>query len=141
MNHYPNVPNMKERLACSALYLGSFIPLIGWVPLVWIIVINVRKMHVKDFVKYHCYQSLLFNMVALFLPQLIGVLIEILSSFLDLFGFFGNTVALLNSGFSFIVPFYYLFIQIVSIYALIWTIRGKYTYLPPISQAINNLLR
>lgn len=141
---YSNLPTVTEKLICAFFYAAiflTFIPFITWLPLVWILIINIRRLPAKDFVKYHCYQALLFNMIALFLPQLLVLLISFLSNLLSIFAVFDGTITLLNSLTVWILSVYYIVIKIAAVYAAIWTLRGKFTYLPPISQAVNMLLR
>jgi hypothetical protein len=134
-------PKIQDRLLCSVLYTGVFIPFITWMPLIWLIIINLRKEYVKDFVKYHCYQAILFNMIVFFLPQLLNLLVDFVSNILSLVSIFDNSVFLLKNICSWLIKVYYLLIELVAVYAIIWTARSKFTYIPPISQAVNLLLR
>ncbi len=131
----------KDKVICGLLYSAIFIPVMAWAPIIWLIIINVRQMTVKDFIRYHCYQALLFNMIAFFLPSLLAAVINFIATFLSLFVIFDNTILLLQSLTNGLIPIYFWIIRLAAIYALIWTIRGKYTDLPPISQAVNMLLR
>ncbi len=131
----------KDKFLCAICYLGSFIPLLAWFPLIWLVINNVRKVYVKEFVRYHCYQSILFNMIILFLPSLFRLLTDFLINLLDLMVIFANTIVLIKALQGFVLKIYFFAIPILSLYAVIWTFRGKYTYLPPISQAVNSLLR
>ena len=135
------IPNFKEKLLSASMYLGVYIPLFSWFPLIWLIVINVRRMSVKDFIKYHCYQAILFNMLAFFLPQIFSLLIDFIGNILSFMVIFENTIALLNSMKDLVLVGYFILIKIIAIYGIIWTLRGKFAYIPPISQAVNLLLR
>ncbi len=136
-----SLPNTKDKIICAALYTGLFFPLMTWVPIAWIVVSNIKKSYLKDFVKYHCYQAILFNMIALFLPQLFSLLINFLSTLLSLLVIFDNSILLLKSFTAWFIEIYFIFIKVVAVYAIIWTARGRFTYMPPISQAVNLLLR
>jgi len=133
--------NLQEKLLCAFCYIGSFISFFSWFPLLWLIVSNVRKVYIKEFIRYHCYQAILFNMLVYFLPDLFNLLTNFISNLLSLLVIFNGTIAVISSLKGWILTTYHLFIQTVSIYAIIWTLRGKYTYLPPISQAVNSILR
>lgn len=141
MNYFGNIPDTKEKIFMGALYLGIFIPLLAWVPIIVLIVVNIRQISIKDFIRYHCYQALMFNMLVFFLPGLLTVLANFIGTFLSLFLIFDNSIALMNSLTGLLVNAYYILMQIAAVYALIWTLRGKYTYMPPISQAVNMMLR
>ena len=131
----------KDKILCAILYAGIFVNLITWVPVIWIIVANIRGIHLKDFIKYHCYQAVLFNMIVFFLPGLFDLLLSFVSNILDLFVIFANSVELLKNLNTFTLQIYSILVRVLSVYAIVWTARGKYTYIPPISQAINLLLR
>jgi hypothetical protein len=136
-----NIPTTKDKILCSVLYSSYFIPLMTFVPIIWIIVSNIRKIYQKDFVKYHCYQAVLLNMIIFFLPSFFSLLISFLSNFLGIFTIFENSISLLGYLSQTLLQAYNLLAQVLTIYAIIWTLRGKYTYIPKISQAINYLLR
>lgn len=131
----------RDKILCGLLYTGIFIPFVNWAPLVWIILINIGKVRAGDFVRYHCYQALIFNMVAFFLPQLFSLVVGLFADILSLLVVFENSANLLRGFSSWLISNYFIFIQIVAIYGVIWTMRGKYTYMPPVSQAANMLLR
>ena len=133
--------NFKDKLLCSACYLGAFIPLFAWFPLIWLIVSNLRKVYIKEFIRYHCYQAILFNMLIFFLPSLFRLLTDFLSNLLDLMVVFGNTIVLIQALQGFVLKVYSFMVPVITLYAIIWTFRCKYTYMPPISQAVNSLLR
>jgi hypothetical protein len=133
--------SLKDRIICAFLYSGVFLSFVNWIPLVWIIVAAIRKQYLPDFVKYHCYQAILFNMILGFLPELIKLLVSFTGNFLNLFGIFTKIIQYLNSFTNWFLGVYFIFIQILAVYAIVWTLRGRYTYVPPISQAINLLLR
>lgn len=136
-----NQVKLIDKIICASFYAAIFIDLLTWVPLVWIIIASLRKQYLPDFIKYHCYQAILFNMITSFFPQLLRLLIKFITSLLDLFSIFANTISLLNTFTNWFVGVYFVFIQLVAVYAIIWTLRGRYTYVPPLSQAVNLLLR
>lgn len=138
---YGYSPSIKTKFACSMLYTAVFISLMTWVPIIWIIVINVRRLNVSDYIRYHCYQAMLFNMIAFFVPQLFNLLIEFLINIVNLIGVFGSATASLSIASNWIIHVYFMFIRVIAVYAIIWTARGRFTYMPPISQAVNMLLR
>jgi hypothetical protein len=138
---YNNKP-LTERILCSIGYLSFLVPLTGFIPLVWIILGNLRKVHMSEFAKYHCYQAVMFSMIIYFFPRLISLLLKILNSLLAVFGdIFIGTIGLLNTLSVIFFQAYFYAAAIVTVYAVVWTIRSKYTYMPPISQAVNSILR
>lgn len=138
---YSSVPKLQDKLICAVLYTGLFVPLMTWAPLIWVVITNVQKKHMPDFIKYHCYQAILFNMIAAFLPQLLSLLIDFTCNLLSLMVIFENTIGLLKTFNEWFLGTYSNLVKILVAYAIIWTLRGKYTYMPPISQAVNMMLR
>jgi len=136
-----SAPDLKDKLICAALYSGIFIPVMSWVPILWIIFVNVRKSYMKDFVKYHCYQAILFNMIAFALPQILKLLADFIANILSITVIFENSAPILVGMVTWFIGIYFIFIKVVALYAIIWTARGRFTYMPPISQAVNLLLR
>lgn len=153
-----NNPDTKDKVLCAVLYTGIFLPYITLAPIIWIVFANIKKIHLKEFVKYHCFQAVLFNMIIFFLPGFFDLVISFLG---NLFGIVIvaansinfpepiNSLILSTEGFStallqfknFVLGIYMIFAHVLTFYAVIWTARGKYTYIPPISQAVNQILR
>ena len=157
-----NIPDMKEKLLCAMLYICPFLArgslaylLISFAPVIYIVFCNYRKVYLKDFVKYHCFQALILNMIVFFLPDLFNLLINFLQNLLNVFFVALSSANLpeeislsINNFFStveqmkvFILGIYQTLILVLSLYAMVWTARGKFTYIPPVSQAVNQLLR
>lgn len=133
--------DLKDKWISATLYTGIFFPVMSWVPIIWIIAINIMKHPIKDFIKYHCYQAILFNMIVFALPQVLSAVVKFIATLLSITVIFENSGNLLVGLVAQIIPLYFLFIKVVAIYAFIWTARGRFTYMPPISQAVNLLLR
>lgn len=141
-----NQPKIKDKLICSTLYSGilfggSFFEIMTWVPIIWIVVASIRKSYLPDFIKYHCYQALLFNMIATFLPQLLKLLTSFIANIIDFIPAMHQLAVSINSLTNQFIWVYFIFIKLVAAYAVVWTLRGRYTYIPPISQAVNLVLR
>jgi hypothetical protein len=153
-----NIPDTKDKVLCSLLYAGIFIPFITLAPIAWILIANLRKIYLKEFVKYHCFQAVLFNMIIFFLPGLFDLLISFIGNILELFVVSANSmnlpeqiqsifvssenlVQMLTQFKTLVLGLYSVLIRVLTLYAVAWTLRGKYTYIPPISQAVNQLLR
>ncbi len=141
MSYYSHQADWREKIPCAFFYLGHYIPYISWIPMIWVIVANIKNIHLKDFVRYHCFQSILFNMISSFLPMLLSKLVGFIATLLSLLTIFENSANLLVQATDKLIYAYWLLIPLVIVYALIWTLRGRFTYLPPISQAVNLLLR
>ncbi len=138
MSFHSDKPNWQERIICSSFYLAAPFPALSSIPLLWIIISMMRGVHMRDFARYHCYQTVLYSMTVHFFPDFFRLLIGILANFIGLLAIFQNSADALVSGAESIIQFYERFIIIVTIYALIWTLRGRFTYLPPISQAVSS---
>lgn len=134
-------PDIKDKFICAAFYASIFVPILSWAPIIWIIYSNIKKVYLKDFIKYHCYQAFLFSMIGFFLPSLFDLVISLVLNLLDLFSVFANSILLLGEFKAWILKIYFVLLRVAALYAIVWTARGKFTYLPPISQAVNLLLR
>ncbi len=141
MSYYSHIPNWRDKIPCSLFYFGVFLPYVSWVPLIWILVAGMRQIQLKDYVRYHCYQAILFNMIAGFIPRFLSILVGFLANLLSLLAIFENSANLLVHATGDLIWIYWIFIRLVAIYAVLWSLRGRFTYLPPISQAVNLLLR
>jgi hypothetical protein len=157
-----NVPDMKEKFLCATLYICPFLVrgslaylLISFAPVIYIVFCNYKKIYLKDFVKYHCFQALILNMIVFFLPDLFNLLIAFFENLFEVFFLAISSMNLpeemsigINDFFdsihgikSFILQIYQTLILVLTLYAIVWTARGKFTYIPPVSQAVNQLLR
>jgi hypothetical protein len=141
-------PDLKDKFLCAIFYVCPFLAvgsllfyLVSFTPLLYFMLSNAKKWNIKDFVKYHCLQAALLNMIIFFLPDLFNLLASFLLMVLDYLVIFENSVNLLTQLKEIIISLYYVLIRVLAVYAMVWTLRGKYTYIPPISQAVNQLLR
>lgn len=80
-------------------------------------------------------------MIGHFLPEALRLIVNFVSTLLSMMVVFDNTITLLQGLNTWFQGIYYIVLQLAALYAIIWTLRGKYTYIPPISQAVNLLLR
>ena len=157
-----NIPDMKEKFLCALLYSCPFLArgslaylLISFAPVIYIVYCNYKKIYIKDFVKYHCFQALILNMIIFFLPDLFNLLISFFANLLQIVlltissANLPEEIAIGANDFvktidqmkNFILQIYQTLILVLTLYAIVWTARGKYTYIPPVSQAVNQLLR
>ena len=68
------IPNIKEKIGAAVAYLT-----LGVWGLVWLLISRKHYFDQKDFVKFHCYQSLFLGMLYLFIPQGIAILFSLRS--------------------------------------------------------------
>jgi hypothetical protein len=132
---------ISEKIFCACFYTAYFFSIMTWVPIIWLIVVNIKKINLKDFIRYHAYQALLLNMIIFFLPQLLTAVTNLLLNLISFLPYTNNLILLLNQATSYVLIAYQYILQALLIYAIIWTLRGKFTYIPPISQAVNMFLR
>ena len=160
-----NIPDTKEKILCATLYVCPFLAqssllfmLISFSPIIYFIYARSRNINMKDFIKYHCFQAVLLNMILFFLPDLFALLVSFLAnifeiiivsiSSLNLGEFVHGLIVSMRSFIAnigqitmLILTIYAVLTKVLALYAIVWTFRGKYTYIPPISQAVNQLLR
>lgn len=130
------IPNIKEKINCAAAYLTFGI----W-GLIWLLISRKNAYEQKDFVLFHCYQSLFIGMLFAFLPQGLAILFSLII----------QIIAIIPSS-TFITDQLHVIHGLVQtfvrygglgliIYCVVYSMFGKYTNLPWVSQVINRMLR
>ena len=131
----------RDRLLGGLAYAGMFVPLLPLALVVCIVLDNLGRIRLTTFLKYHCYQALILNIVFYFLPGFISTAMKFLAGLLDLTVVFAKTGPILLQFSSFVTGSFGILILAVTIYGMLWTFMGKYTHIPVISQGVNMFLR
>ncbi len=127
-----NSPFMIERLVAGFSYLTM-----GMAGFIWLIISLFTKAALKPFLQYHIFQSIFISLAFTVLSIFIGWL----SNLLSLIPFINTLVAQLNFLLNMPMFFDYSLIQTVIylflIYLAVMAFAGKYSYIPWISDIID----
>lgn len=130
------IPDTKEKIGAALAYLTFGI----W-GLVWLLLSRTPAYFQKDFVRFHCFQSIFIGILYMFIPTGLSIFFSLITQILALIP---NTDIFIN-GFNII---HYSFQQavyfgglVLIMYCVIFSIYGKFTNIPFISQMINRMLR
>ena len=130
------IPDIKEKTGAVAAYLT-----LGIWGFIWLLISRKSYYEQKDFVRFHCFQSIFIGILFMFVPQGVQILFSLI---IQIIGLIPGTT-LINNGLNSIHGFIQLIIHYGSLalilYCVIFCIYGKYTNIPWISQLINRMLR
>ena len=130
------IPDVKEKIGTAASYLS-----LGIIGFVWLLVSRRNYYDQKDFIRFHCFQSIFIGLLYSFIPEGIAILFSLISQILGFLpgtGFIVNFLhqvhSILQSGLRFTS-------LALILYCVIFCLYGRYTNIPYISQMINRMLR
>ena len=134
-SYQQNIPSMSERVIAVLSYVTS-----GIVGIIWLLLAALAKSNLKPFLKYHIMQSiflmLLYYLVAHLLIFVLNILtyVPFFNAIISTLNFFLN-ISLLNFG-----PFHMSIINILIFLFIIYlsygTLKGRYVYVPWVSNVI-----
>ena len=128
-------PDIKEKTGATFAYLT-----LGIWGFIWLLISRKHYYDQKDFVRFHCFQSIFIGILYMFIPQGIGILFARIMQILGLFHLY-FMVDILNSTLNILQYFTHIASLLLIIYCVIFCIYGKYTNIPWISQMVNRMLR
>ena len=130
------IPNTKEKAGAVLAYLT-----LGIWGFVWLLISRKHYYEQKNFIRFHCFQSIFIGILYMFIPQGLGILFSLI---IQIFAFIPGLHFITDSLHT-IHGILQTIIRIGSlaliIYCSIFCISGKYTNIPWISQTINRMLR
>lgn len=130
-----NIPTIPERIIAVLSYITS-----GIVGIIWLLIGALVKSNLKPFLKYHIMQSiflmLLYYLIAHLLIFILNILayVPFFNAIISTLNFFLN-VSLVHIG-PFHMSIINIFIFLFIIYLSIGTLKGKYVYVPWVSNVI-----
>ena len=130
------IPDIKEKTGAITAYLT-----LGTWGFIWLLISRKHYYDQKDFVRFHCFQSILIGLLYVFLPQGLAILFSLLIQIFALIpgiSFVTNSLHVLHSFLQALIHYGSL---ALIIYCVIFCVYGKYTNIPYISQIINRMLR
>lgn len=129
-------PFAIERIIAALSYLT-----LGMVGFIWLILGVLMKSNVRTFLKYHIFQSIFLAIAYYLICQLLGLLMNILS----IIPIVNSVLVMLTFYLNMPLIFGYSFIQFIIytilLYLMLTSLRGKYSYLPWISEIIKSNIR
>ncbi len=131
-----NRPYLIERIVAALTY-----PTMGMIGFIWLILGLFTNAKLRPFMQYHIFQSIFISIALFLLNMLLAFLINIISVVPFLNVVVLNIVVFLNAP----VFMNYSIIQIVVALALLYmgitAFCGKYTYIPYVSEIIDQNVR
>lgn len=136
MTYNPSAPSPIERIIAALTYITF-----GFVGFIWLLIALFTKNNLRQFLKYHIFQSIFIAIAYFLLGALLGFVMNILSlvpfvnQLVLQFTFYLNAPIIL--GFSMIQ----IAVNFVIFYLVVTSLQGQYSYLPWISDIIKMNVR
>ena len=130
------IPDIKEKIGAAVAYLT-----LGIWGLIWLFTSSRNYFDQKDFVRFHCYQSIFVGLFFMFIPQGLAILSSLIIQIIGLIpgtSVVTNGIHVVHGVLQSI--FHYGLLALI-IYCVIFSLFGKYTNIPYVSQIINRMLR
>lgn len=130
------IPEIKEKIGAMVAYLT-----LGIWGLIWLILSRRTYYDQKDFVRFHCFQSIFIGILYMFIPQGIAILFSLITQILALIpgtDFIVNGFHVIHGILQSIIHYGGL---VLILYCVVFSLYGKFTNIPWISQLINRMLR
>ena len=128
--------DIKEKLGTSAAYLT-----LGIWGFIWLLISQKSYYDQKNFIRFHCFQSIFIGILYMFVPQGLAILFSLIVQIIGLIPgtvFITEPIHVFHGILQSIVHYGSL---VLVIYCVIFCLLGKYTNIPWISQIINRMLR
>ncbi len=130
------IPTMKEKLGASAAYLT-----LGIWGFIWLLISRSHYYDQKDFIRFHCFQSIFIGILYSFVPEGISILFSLISQIIAFIPGTGFITAFLASVHSILQAGIRFISLSLVLYCVIFCLYGRYTNIPYVSQIINRMLR
>ena len=130
------IPDTKEKIGAGISYLS-----LGIWGLVWLILSRKNYYEQKDYVRFHCYQSIFIGILYMFIPQGLAILFSLLIQIIGLvpgINFVSKSFHVIHGILQ--TALHYGLLALV-LYCVVFSLYGKYTNIPWISQMVNRMLR
>ena len=130
------IPDTKEKIGCAISYMT-----LGIWGLIWLLVSKTPSHFQKDFIRFHCYQSIFLGVLYMFIPYGVSILFHLVIQIIDLIPTLAPISQILHVIHGSIQSLITLGGLALIVYCVIFCLYGKYTNIPWISQVINRMLR
>lgn len=125
-------PSMIERIVAALTYLTM-----GFAGFIWLILGLFTKANLKHFMQYHIFQSIFISITLVLLSYILSFLTNILSFIPLINKLVAQITFLLNMPILFDYSLIQTGIYIVLIYLAITSFMGRYSYIPWVSEIID----
>lgn len=130
------IPNIKDKIGASVSYLT-----LGIWGLIWLLISSRSYFDQKDFIRFHCYQSIFVGLLYMFIPQGFAILFSLIIQILGLIPFLAPVTNGLHVAHGILQQGFHYGLLALIVYCVIFSLFGKYTNIPYISQIANRMLR
>ena len=130
------IPDIKDKIGAAVAYLT-----LGIWGLIWLLISSRNYFDQKDFIRFHCYQSIFVGLLYMFIPQGFAILFSLITQILGLIPFLAPIVEGLHVAHGFLQTGFHYGLLALVVYCVIFSLFGKYTNIPYISQIANRMLR
>lgn len=130
------IPEIKEKIGTAITYLT-----LGVWGFIWLLISNKNIYGQKDFVRFHCYQSIFIGMIYMFIPQGLSILFSLIIQIIGLLPLTVSIVGGLHVVHGILQSIVHYGSLVLIVYCVIFCFYGKYTNIPWISQLINRMMR
>ena len=130
------IPDTKEKIGCAISYLT-----LGIWGLIWLLLSRTPAYSQKDFIRFHCFQSIFIGILYMFFPYGVSILFSLITQIINLIpgtSFISQALHVIHGSIQSLITLGGLAIVI---YCVIFCLYGKYTNIPWVSQMINRMLR
>ena len=130
------IPDIKEKIGCVIAYFT-----LGIWGLIWLLISKTPSYFQKDFMRFHCYQSIFLGILYMFIPYGVSILFSLIIQILSLIPQAAFIVQVLHVIHGSLQTLINLFGLALIMYCVVFCLYGKYTNIPWVSQVINRMLR
>lgn len=129
-------PFMIERIVAALSYLTM-----GFAGFIWLILGLFTKANLRPFMQYHIFQSIFISIAFVLLSYIVGFLSNILSVIPVINRLAAQLTFLLNMPLLLDFSIIQIVIYVFMIYLAVTSFLGKYTYIPYVSEIIDQNVR
>lgn len=129
-------PFMIERIVAALSYLTM-----GFAGFIWLILGLFTRANLRHFMQYHIFQSIFISIAFVLLSYIVDFLSNILSFIPLINKLVAQLTFLLNMPFVFDFSIIQVIIYLFLIYLAITAFMGKYSYVPVVSEIIDQNVR
>ncbi len=129
-------PFMIERIVAALSYLTM-----GFVGFIWLILGLFTRANLRHFMQYHIFQSIFISIAFVLLSYIVDFMSNILSFIPLINKLVAQLTFLLNMPFIFDFSIIQVIIYLFLIYLAITAFMGKYSYVPFVSEIIDQNVR
>lgn len=130
------IPNIKEKFGAAVTYLT-----LGIWGLIWLLISGKNYFDQKDFIRFHCYQSIFVGLLYMFIPQGFAILFSLIIQIIGLIPIASPITNGLHAFHGILQSIFHYGLLALIIYCVVFSLFGRYTNIPYISQIANRMLR